>query len=295
MSESLVCLLAIVLIAIAFAVLTILAHRTNPRAKQTFTLGLTLTMAILGLLWWCTSPSFGVLPITSKILSAGVFALLALFYSRCVLQSRSVWRWAGALAAIILLAVALVIDFMADARTRDIAITLAIIVLGTNFLGHLIRARINQMLLRAPSGLKEEAKVAATLSLIKENPNLATSDALDTLTTDIIVTQKDVATVVKAILQLLSMSPDTTATIDINVKVAAKMHDLIYVARIAKAFKDITQEKLSITVNETDIAFSIQNTLSTQAIEDLSRALYGLAVDSVEVSDEQINTRFRKR
>ena len=106
MSESLVCLLAIVLIAIAFAVLTILAHRTNPRAKQTFTLGLTLTMAILGLLWWCTSLSFGVLPITSKILSAGVFALLALFYSRCVLQSRSVWRWAGALAAIILLAVA---------------------------------------------------------------------------------------------------------------------------------------------------------------------------------------------
>lgn len=295
MSESLVCLLAIVLIAIAFAVLTILAHRTNPRAKQTFTLGLTLTMAILGLLWWCTSPSFGVLPITSKILSAGVFALLALFYSRSVLQSRSVWRWAGALAAIILLAVALVIDFMADARTRDIAITLAIIVLGTNFLGHLIRARINQMLLRAPGGLKEDAKVAATLSLIKENPNLATSDALDTLTTDIVVTQKDVATVVKAILQLLSMSPDTTATIDINVKVAAKMHDLIYVARIAKAFKDITQEKLSITVNETDIAFSIQNTLSTQAIEDLSRALYGLAVDAVEVSDEQINTRFRKR
>lgn len=295
MSESLVCLLAIVLIAIAFAVLTILAHRTNPRAKQTFTLGLTLTMAILGLLWWCTSLSFGVLPITSKILSAGVFALLALFYSHCVLQSRSVWRWAGALAAIILLAVALVIDFMADARTRDIAITLAIIVLGTNFLGHLIRARINQMLLRAPGGLKEEAKVAATLSLIKENPNLATSDALDTLTTDIVVTQKDVATVVKAILQLLSMSPDTTATIDINVKVAAKMHDLIYVARIAKAFKDITQEKLSITVNETDIAFSIQNTLSTQAIEDLSRALYGLAVDAVEVSDEQINTRFRKR
>lgn len=295
MSESLVCLLAIVLIAIAFAVLTILAHRTNPRAKQTFTLGLTLTMAILGLLWWCTSPSFGVLPITSKILSAGVFALLALFYSRCVLQSRSVWSWAGALAAIILLAVSLVIDFMADARTRDIAITLAIIVLGTNFLGHLIRARINQMLLRAPGGLKEEAKVAATLSLIKENPNLATSDALDTLTTDIVVTQKDVATVVKAILQLLSMSPDTTATIDINVKVAAKMHDLIYVARIAKAFKDITQEKLSITVNETDIAFSIQNTLSTQAIEDLSRALYGLAVDAVEVSDEQINTRFRKR
>ena len=92
-------------------------------------------------------------------LSAGVFALLALFYSRCVLQSRSVWRWAGALAAIILLAVALVIDFMADARTRDIAITLAIIVLGTNFLGHLIRARINQMLLRAPGGLMRSASL----------------------------------------------------------------------------------------------------------------------------------------
>lgn len=295
MSESVFCLVALLLLSIAFAVLTILAHRTHPQAKKTFTVGLAVTTAIAGLLWWSTSPSFATLSITGQAISVTLFIVLSLGYSQCVLQSRSALRWAGAFAAVILLIVSLTIDIITGARTRDVAISIGIILLGTNFLGHLIRARINQMLLRVPSGAKENAKIAATLSLIKTSAGIVGTDALDTLTTDIVVAPKRIATVVYDILSALHVSRATAETIDIEAKASAKMHDLIYVARIACAIKNLTQETFRISVNETDIAFSIQNTLSTQTIEALSRTLYGLAVDAVEVSDEQINARFRKR
>lgn len=295
MSESVFCLVALVLLSIAFAVLTILAHRTHPRAKKTFTVGLAATTAIAGLLWWSTSPSFATLSITGRAISVTLFIVLALSYSQCVLQSRSALRWAGAFAAVILLIVSLTFDIMTGARTRDVAISIGIIVLGTNFLGHLIRARINQMLLHAPGGVKESAKIAATLSLIKTSAGIVGTDALDTLTTDIVVAPKRIATVVYDILSALHVSRTTAKMIDIEAKAPAKMHDLIYVARIACAITNLTPETFRISVNETDIAFSIQNSLSTQTIETLSRTLYGLAVDAVEVSGEQINARFRKR
>ncbi len=175
-------LLCVGSVAITFAITTVLAHRTHPHARHERVLGLGLAIALVTLCAWHASNLLtpfsalvqGVLSITAVLVCVG--------YSYIVLESRSILRYAGVSLAIVLWIMALGCDALVSSHYLPWATSLVAITASINFLGHLLRARVNKALLRAPKEARLHAPNVQNIEmahhavrLFLDNPVLAQS------------------------------------------------------------------------------------------------------------------------
>lgn len=169
-------LLTVFFLVSAFALTTVMAHRTKVHAHITRVIGLGIACALLSWAWWINTETFSQLNVFAQGLSLTLFLAICLSYSAAVMRSQSVIRWAGAFAACILVAAGFILDTLYDSRTTDVAFALATGLLSINFLGHLLRARVNQALLRSPKSRTDDKTWQALLSLLREKPELIGSE-----------------------------------------------------------------------------------------------------------------------
>lgn len=165
-------LLTVFFLVCAFALTTVMAHRTKVHAHLTRVIGLGAACALLSWAWWINTDTFSRLNLIAQSLSLILFLVICLSYSAAVMRSQSVIRWAGAFAACILVAAGFILDTLYESRTTDVAFALAAGLLSINFLGHLLRARVNQALLRSPKSRTDNKTWQALLSLLREKPEL---------------------------------------------------------------------------------------------------------------------------
>ena len=169
-------LLTVFFLVSAFALTTVMAHRTKVHAHLTRVIGLGVACAFLSWTWWINTETFSELNVFAQSLSLTLFLAICLSYSAVVMRSQSVIRWAGAFAACILVATGFVLDALYDSRTTDVAFALAAGLLSINFLGHLLRARVNQALLRSPKSRTDDKTWQSLFSLLREKPELTVNE-----------------------------------------------------------------------------------------------------------------------
>ena len=161
-------------LVIAFCLMTVMAHRTKVHAQLTRMIGLGIACALITCAWWINTSTFQTLNFASQSLSSLLFFVIGIIYSGAVMHSQSAVRWAGAFAACLLVIVGFVLDTLYHAQTTDVAIAFAIDLLSVNFLGHLLRARVNQALLRSPQKTSlADVSFEALSRLMKKFPQLS--------------------------------------------------------------------------------------------------------------------------
>ena len=182
MANWLTFLLCVSSVAITFAITTVLAHRTHPHARHERVLGLGFAIALVTLCAWIASDLLSPLSELTQGVLTVTAVLICVGYAYVVLESRSILRYAGVGFAIVLWLVALASDAFSASNYLPWATSLVGVTASINFLGHLLRARVNKALLRAP----KEARLRApnvrgqelayhSVRLFLDNPTLAQS------------------------------------------------------------------------------------------------------------------------
>lgn len=286
-------LLAVLCLSIAFCLMTVLAHRTKVHADLTRTLGLGIACALTSCSWWVNTITFSELTLSTKIFSIVLFLGIGLTYSGAVIHSRSILRWAGAFAACLLLIISFLIDALYSSYTTDITIAFAISLLSINFFGHLLRARVNQALLRGPKLINQNpVSVLSLLSLLRRHPkltedkdfitsvgqlNLTTQEAIELLKNQFTIdthilnfptngtialrTLLNVCLLCKQILRTICFKPDTTLSFSymkdgIHVQILAPNH-LSFTQNDLKPLYKLDADSLRVSVDRDNLNISL--------------------------------------
>ena len=198
--SSFICVLAF---GTAFVILTLLAHRTKVHARHERVVGLGISVSIVTTSSWLVTNT---LANCSPFLVATLITSLTAFcivYAYIVLESRSIWRYAGVGLAALLWIVSWVMDIYSSYHFLTWSSSLLAITVAINFLGHLLRARVNKALLRAPRQYRIQApKISEAelsfhaISLFIENSDWVHKEHAKRLLEGLTVSSHDLPTVV---------------------------------------------------------------------------------------------------
>ncbi len=182
MANWLTFLLCVGSVGITFAITTVLAHRTHPHARHERVLGLGFAVALVTLCAWIASDLLSSLTVLTQGVLTVTAVLICVGYAYIVLESRSILRYAGVGLATLLWLVALASDAFSTSNYLPWATSLVGVTASINFLGHLLRARVNKALLRAPKearlrapNVQEKELAYHCVRLFLDNPALAQS------------------------------------------------------------------------------------------------------------------------
>lgn len=294
MSDFILCrLLTIAGLVLSFCIMTVLAHRTEVHAHKTRVLGLGLASALLSWCWWVNTQSFAEAAWTARGISLAFFLCLSIFYSAAVLQSRSILRWAGAVAACLLVLIGLVLDAFLNSKTSDVAIGFAISLLSVNFLGHLLRARVNQALLRFNRQPDQSAQLVTHLSsLLTHHPELQNDpDFLATTRTLQIKGTKVLSTLFKCLLD--NRVTLTGVTVDRSNIKRIPVHSVLNAAQVCRkiiTFTHIEDAQLTVKVTLGGLLLDLNASNKAMITQQALKPLYKLEADSfqTQVNDQHI-------
>ncbi len=282
-----------------FAVMTVLAHRTKVHAHWIRVIGLGVSCALLASAWWINTTSFEMAALPAQAFSLVLFVALGIFYAAAVMRSQSAVRWAGALAACLLAVIGLVMDAILASHTTDVAFSFAICLLSVNFLGHLLRARVNQALLRAPKAATDNFASQSLCSLLTHHPDWAQNPDFRQTVGSVLCFKEQVLIILRALFPRCSFddSKDSTQKIarPVPASVIFSVADLCQIIMAEICSKGNIQITVSIDAAGLHITIDAPNTHNIRS-ESL-KGLSNLDIDALQthVDDQSINIAFGYR
>lgn len=282
-----------------FAVMTVLAHRTKVHAHWIRVIGLGVSCALLASAWWINTTSFEMAAFPAQAFSIILFVALGVFYAAAVMRSQSVVRWAGALAACLLAVIGLVMDAILASHTTDVAFSFAICLLSVNFLGHLLRARVNQALLRAPKAAADNSASQSLCSLLTQHPDWAQNQDFCKTVAGVLCLKTQVLTILRALLPHCTIRDSKESTQTIARPVPASV-----IFSVAKLCQIITAEirsegdiQVVVSIDAAGIHITLEAPNTHNIRSESLKGLSNLDIDALQthVDDQSVNIAFGYR
>lgn len=275
-------------LVIAFCLMTVLAHRTKVHAHVTRMLGLGMACALISCTWWINTPTFQTLSVGAQSFSSLLFFAIGIAYSGAVMHSRSVLRWAGAFVACLLVIVGFILDALYHSQTTDVAIAFAIDLLSVNFLGHLLRARVNQALLRSPRKMADDVSFESFAQLIKKFPELSHDENFTLCLKPIGFSATQTEKLLKDVLALKDCKVEVSFE---NPIPAASLLHLCSLYKEVSHKVEVVIHTLSLTQNQSGLHLTLTASNTIGLTQESLKALFQLQADSVQTHADENEIR----